>query len=76
MKYLLFIFLLCGCSETQTTHKKYGVSITNGTGMNYSNATIDCDSFKMDGNKKVTIWNDGVKMNIECDNHITPFNYN
>ena len=70
---LLIIFIFVGCKNE--THRKFGIVITNGTGFNYSRSEIECDSFQMYGNKKAIIWVDGVEMNIESDNHITPYNY-
>jgi len=71
--FMLPAVIFCGCQDaTKTVHRKFTLSIHNGSGWSSGSSTIECDSFQMIGTKKAEIWCDGFKQNIECNDVIYP----
>lgn len=65
------VFLCAGCDNHS---KRYSLNTHQGSGWNYSSASIVCDSFKMISTKECIFWNGGVAGNIKSENVILPNN--
>lgn len=73
-KFLLIILpliVLTSCHKDKETKYKFVVSCSNGSGMNSSWYSIECDSVKMLSTKKAEVYVDGAKLLIEATNHIS-----
>lgn len=64
MKYLILIFLLSSCCNKQ---KNMYVTMSNGSGWNYSSSYILVDSVTETKPKSATIWIDGRKTTVYAD---------
>lgn len=73
--YLLITFVFFSCdNHVENNHppRKCTLTVINGSGWTSGSSKVECDSFQMQGTRKVIVWVDGYKMNIESEGVIYP----
>lgn len=68
------IILLIGITITlfSCNSKKFKLTICNGSGLQYMENYVYCDSFQMISTTEADIYVNGTKMNIKADKVIRP----
>lgn len=74
MKKIIFLFTICLFLISCET-RQFNIRVCSGTGLNYTETWIQCDSFQMVTLTEAYIWVDGKKMKVIGSAGLRPETY-